>query len=417
MIEFTRLAGAFGSRGLAALGGVLLSIIVARAVGPEGLGRFAVFVSLLGFFCILARRGLDMLLIRSIAWARRESGSGIPVTMFGYCASRVLAPAFFLGCIGAALLASGWVGKPLTGSVALMPLAVVFFTIAALAAGYFKGRSLTWLAPFFEIGGVSLLATCFVAIGVLAGSSPNEMLITCAFVGALFVLVLVAGITIRRDAPLGQRPPVLAAEQKLELRSGQVDFTLIALAVFLTQAGSFVLVAPILAEEELGYLRAAERFAVLVSFPMLVINPFIAPRIARLWREGNALHLGRLVLAAVVGCSAVAAAILAPLLVFPARVLDLMGAGFAEGSGYLRLMACAHFVAAVLGPLGVLLNMVGGERKSMWINLGTLIAVLVLAPLGALFFSANGFAVVYSFMIAIRYALVARYAIRYVVVK
>jgi len=394
------------ARGLAALGGALLSIVVARLAGAEGLGQFAVFLSLLGALAILARHGKDMLLIRAVAWAEGRADAATSVALLGHGALRVAGVAVVLGLGGSALLASGWLGTAFTGTVALMPLALLLLTLLALVSGYAKGRSRAWLAPLFEIGGISMVAALILAGTAFLITDLGEAAIAGAFLAALGLLILMAGAMLWRDMPVGAPLPRLEPAQKAELRSGQVDFTLIALATFLTQAGSFVLAAPFLTEADLGLMRAAERLALLVSFPMLAINPVIAPRIVQLSRGGDAAGLRRLTLRALVASTGIAACVLLPLLIFPERALALMGAEFAAAVPYLRLMAVAQFLAAVIGPLAMMLTMSGRERVSMWINLGTLALAFVLVPSLSMAHGASGFALAYASIIVTRLGLI-----------
>ena len=396
------------SRGIASLGGFLLSLIVAQIAGAEGLGPFAVFLSVLGILSIIARRGQDRLVTRAVAWMDHKAEEGTAVALLLFAASRALFPAITLGLIGSLLLASGWLGSAFPGTIVVMPLALLAITLLALVAGYAKGVSRAWIAPLFEIGGISLLATLILACMVLTGNAVPEVSITIALLAALlFLLILVAGFMIWRDMPGRKRLPLLDADQREEIRTGQVDFTLIALATYLTQAGSFVLAAPLLSGTDLGLLRAAERLAFLVSFPVLAINPVISPRIVRLSRGRDADGLRRLTKNAVLTSAGLSACFLLPLLIWPERALALMGADFTDAVSYLRLMAAAHFLSALIGPLAVLMNMSGRERSSMWINLTTLAIAIPLVPGLSMMLGASGFAVAYSAVIIARNALIA----------
>lgn len=191
-------------------------------------------------------------------------------------------------------------------------------------------------------------------------------------------------------------------EMNKELHRGQAPFMLIAMASFLIKSGSFLLAAPFLSEADLGLLRASERLALLVSFSVLAINPVIAPRIVRLSRGGDPTGLRRLTGRAVLVSTGIAACVLVPLMIWPDRALALMGAEFAAAVPYLRVMACAQFLAAAIGPLAMMLNMSGRERVSMWINLATLALAAALVPGPSLAYGATGFAMAYAGIISIR---------------
>lgn len=402
MVYFFNLA----SRGVAVLGGVFLTLLIGRICGVEALGSFAVFLSIMGGFSILARYGLDRSLVRSIAWAEGRATHGTPVTLLWYGLKCVSVPSLVLGSFAAILLAGGWLGVAFSGAAVVTPLALFLLTTLALIASYAKGRSRAWLAPLFEIGGISMLTAFLLVILILVGSNVVDVSVTIAFVIALFILTFVAGLMIWRDMQGIQLILTLDAAQKTDLNVGRVDFTLIALATFLTQAGSFLLAAPFLSETDLGLLRAAERLALLVSFPVLAINPVIMPRIVRLSRTGDVKALRRLIYFAISLSGVAAFCIAIPLIAWPERALAIIGEEFVEAIFYLQLMVCFQFLGALIGPLAVLLNMSGHERASMWVNITALVLGVVLIPSLSLVYGALGFTIAYSVLVLIRVVLI-----------
>lgn len=403
-VTLVRLVGAMGARGGSALGGLLLSMLVARFAGAEGLGQFAVFTSLLGALALLSLHGTDILLMRSVAWADGRNTVGQALGLLWHGVSPVLLASCALGLLGSQLLASGWLGNAFPGTVALLPVALPMLTALALVAAYMKGRSRAWLAPLFEIGGVSLIAA-FVLIGMAWGrTSVDDMGIIRALVIALSLSGAIAVLMIARDRRLD--PGQTADKQlKAELRTGRLDFTLIAVATFLAQAGSFLIAAPYLSETELGLLRAAERLVIVISFAVLVVDPVIAPRIVKLCREGDRPALNRMIVKAMALSGGIATPVFCILLIWPEAALALMGPEFTAATGYMIVMALAHFVIAILGPLSMVLNMTGRERMSMRISIATLGLAVVAIPVLSSAFGASGFVAAYTFIIIARLGL------------
>lgn len=389
-------------RGLSALGGTALSIVIARLIGPEGVGQFAVFLSLLGVLSILARQGGESLLMRTVAWAIESPRTGLAVALFWYAQRRILVQSFLLGCLGAVILGSGLLGIAFPGAIAIMPLCLPLFSVLALVSGYARGMSRSWLAPCFGIGGISVLAACLVLLcSPLAGLNP-AVNVALAFTGALLLLLILALVMVLHDSPRPESIPVLNDQEKQDFYSGQTDFVLIALSVFLTQAGCFILAAPFLSEVELGLLRAAERLALLVSFPLLAINPMIAPKLVRLSRREDFRALKKLMIRSTLGCLGMAACILLPILICPEAVLMVMGEEFKSATMHLRIMAGAQFLIVVLGPFSMQLQMSGRERVYMWINLKVLALAAVFFPIFCLMFGVFGFTAVYAGLAVVR---------------
>lgn len=387
---------------LAAVGGLLLAAVISRTGGPAQLGMFTVMLSLIGVLSMIARRGQGSLLTRGVAWAIHRKGAQDSVALLVLAFRRILLLSALLGLAGSAVLRSGVLGSPFLGAVYLLPFIVLMVTSLALFAAYARGSARPWLAPFFEIGGISFLTVILLMPWLMSGGALTPAGVMCALLLSMLGLALAAGVIARRDHPVTLEGLYPDDDLRDELSRGQVPFMLIALSGFLIQSGSFLLAAPFLSETDVGLLRGAERLALLVGFCALVINPVIAPGIVRLARGGDMAGLWRLTLRAVMASSGIAACMLLPLLIWPERALALMGAEFAAAVPYLQLMACAQFLAAGVGPLAVMLNMSGRERVSMWINVGTLTLAFVLVPGLSLAYEATGFAVAYAAIVVTR---------------
>lgn len=394
------------AHGIASLGGIALAAGLARIGGSELLGRFTVFITLLGFFAVVARRGQSSLMIRAVSWILHTDGKAAALTLLASAIKRIVVPSILLGAVGSIVLWSEVLGRPYPGSVVALPFALLMITALSIVGGYARGSARPWLAPLFEMGGISLVTVVLLVVMLAAFKHTPAITVMIAFFAAMLLLVGVAVVLARRDLPRGTKILRSTDSQLDELRRGQIHFTLIAVASFMIQSGMFLLAAPFLSETDLGLLRGAERLALVVSFPVLAINPVIAPRIVRLARGGDATGLRRVALRVVVASSGLATCVLLPLLIWPDRALALLGTEFEAAAPYLRLMALTQFLASIIGPLAMVLNMSGREGVSMWINLGTLTLALAIVPLLCLVYGAIGFVVAYAALTMLRLGLI-----------
>lgn len=388
-----------------ALGGLSLAAVLGRIGGPEMLGMFTVMLSLLGALGMLARRGQGSLLTRAVAWAMHQDGPASALTLLVLAVQRVVVASLLLGSVGSVLLWSGMFGEPYPGSIIALPFVLLMVTVLSVVAGYARGSGRQWLAPVFEMGGISLVTVALLIL-LMAWGRPSSTIVLGIFLLAMLVLAGFSGILVRFDLPNGTKVLPPTDEQRGELHRGQIEFTLIAVAGFLIQSGSFLLAAPFLSEADMGLLRAAERLALLVSFPVLAIMPVFAPRIVCLARTGDHIGLKRVTTVAMMMCGGIGAPVLLVMMYWPELALTLIGAEFVTAGNYLRVMALAQFVAALLGPLAVILNLSGRETVSMWINLGTLAYALAVIPLLSVAYGAPGFAFAYSSVIIMRMVLI-----------
>lgn len=397
--------GGLMTRGMAALGASFLSIAIGRTLGPAELGQFSVFVGLLAIGGISGGRGLDMILMREVAIADLNASPRLRVALLGAALRLAIPSLLVVAALGAALLVSGVFGPRIPGSVVSCLLCLPMVGALMLVSGYMKGAGRNWLAPFFEIGGVSLLA-CAVIIGVAAtGGLLRSELVLAALAAAMLFSGAVAWLLVRRDARHGAWHSTVECTQRLNY--GQLTFTVINLSALLAQSGSFLIVAPFLEADELGLLRAAERLALVVSFPALAIRPYIAPKVVRRMQKGSRHSMIGLLRRSTFAGAAVSAFPIVILLLFPVEALALFGEGFGGAAPYLRTLATAHIVVLLLSPLSTVLNMGGGERANMWIGIATLLASVVCFPLFSIVLGAWGFVAAYTAVTVFRVVLVA----------
>ena len=404
----------FFTRGAAALGGVLFSLIVARLAGPEGLGLLAVFLSVLVVGALLARRGLDILLIRAVAKAKFLKEYGLPIRLFHYSLGKAMMTAFFIAIPVASIVFMGWLKISIPGAAISLLICIPMLTFLALISGFLKGVGRPWVAPLFEIGGISLLATLLIIAGMSVGLTLNIMNILLLFVVSMVLLCCIGIAHVLYTVPRSIPAPALTPRHRDELSYGQIEFTLIAVSTYLVQAGAFLLVVPYLSEQSLGLVRAAERLALIISFPVLVIEPFIAAQIVRYVQMRQQTEIKRLIVKAMLGGSAIVIPIFLFILIVPQIPLQWMGEEFVPATPYLRAMAFAHFVVVLLGPFIMVLNMGGGEKDAMWIALATLVTAFALYPVAASIWGAAGFVGAYVFLTIARSGWVTFRACRYI---
>ncbi|MFC3052310.1 lipopolysaccharide biosynthesis protein [Kordiimonas pumila] len=390
--QVVRLIITFATRVIAALGSSVLTFLIAHTSSPSVLGQFALFISLLGAFSIVSRRGLDFVLIRVIA-QNITSGSHIcTLSYLQFALRKCLWPTLILSIIGSLLLTTTLFGEALPGSGVAFAVALPMFTWLALVSGYFKGLGLPWVSPFFEIGGVSAAAGIIIASLLILDWMNSSVNILVCFIAALgFVSIVAKLLLTNRTVPEANKRVANKASW-----SGDLDLMLVALSTFLLQSGAFVIAAPFIDNTQLGLLRAAERLAVIVSFPGVVINSFIGAQIVHQITKADFLALRKTMRLSMLLGGLIAFPPLMVFTFFPEISLTFLGDGYIESAPYLRLMAIANFVVVIFFPYCMLISLGGLERSAMKINLAFLGLGLILFPLFAMLFGAIGFTIVYA---------------------
>jgi O-antigen/teichoic acid export membrane protein len=391
-------SGTAGTKIAALALGLLLNIVLARVLAPEGFGAYAVALTAVMLATMPLRTALAMLLAREIP--AHVAGGDLGALRGLLRGTHALALVYCLVVVLAAVVA--WAAGAGRGQLELWGWALALVPLYALAAA--RGAVLTGLhraasGQFAE----HVLRPALLVAAVLLAPVLWPRLLTPAGAMALHVAVMVVAVAFGAWLARRALPPTLAAHAPRYDTAAWLralgPFALLAAV----QAGNATLPVLFLGASgqaaEAGLYRAAEQFASLVTFAMIAVNLVLGPRLAEAFFEEDRAEGQRLVRWSA-RASLLAATPLALVFVFGgAFVLRwLYGAPFVAAAPALAVLAAAALVNAACGPTGVILNMAGKERESLRaVGAGlatTALACVLLAPkygaLGAACASALG---------------------------
>lgn len=426
----------FGVRVLVALGGIGLSVVIARMAGAGGLGQVTFALALATVMSTVARSGLDIALLKAVAGRLTQDGqqdsqnaskppnqhpsqhpdrrhaAELPGHLGDVLGTTTL---WALGlCLPLAALAmAGWPAALGSDAARVLIWAVLPLTVLAVIAGYLRGIARVAVASVVDVSGIALLAALVLGALYLAGWTLSAGAIAAIILALVVACALASAAWAWRDAQArAGGAPGRSADAAAALRTGRWYLMWSALAALVTQTGAFVLVGPVLDDGELGLARAAERLAVLITFPLTAVNPFIAPRIVRHVTLGDAPGMRRLIAKACLASTLPALPLTLALCLAPVTALALFGPDFAAAAPILQIMALTQLATAATAPVSQLLYLGGHERTLTGILLATMVLGLVLFPLGAALAGGLGFALAYAAVNGIKAGLILAYARR-----
>lgn len=114
---------------------------------------------------------------------------------------------------------------------------------------------------------------------------------------------------------------------------------------------------------DVGLYGIAVRIALLTSMIIYAVTAAVGPKFAELSAQQNTAALRMLTQRTSLGMTVVAAPVLAVMVVFPKFILGLFGHGFEAASLVLIILAVGQFVQVAAGAVGHLLMMSGHERS------------------------------------------------------
>lgn len=363
--ENTLAAGIAGVGGLkvgAMLLGVLISVLLARILGPKAFGQYAFAFSTATLLTLPMLQGLPVLLLRDVSRALPEARATLSARMMRYAAGVVVAAAVVL-CILAVTVVGHGTGRAfgteplLTGSALALPLVLVL-TLCLGSVLRAAGHHVAGQVPDLSVRPGAFLLLLLVAWVWLELDAGTTMLLhlLAAFVAlavALFQAVRRHALAWGRSsaAPVGAWTLALLPLSTLagmQLVNSQID--LVILGLF----------AP---DSEVGVYRVATLLALQVSFMLAIVTAVVAPSFAKLHGAGRLDELRRLNRLSARLAMAFGAAVFLVYLLAGRWLLDVaVGPEYAPAYVPLIILSAAHAASLWAGTTNVLLTMIGHER-------------------------------------------------------
>ncbi len=348
--------------------GFLVSIALARGLGPGGYGVYSYVMALVALLVIPSELGMPALMTREVAVtnARKDWGH-----MRGLIRRAHQATGLFtvvLTAIGAAAL---WVwgdrvGPARLGTMWVGLLLVPIVSLNALRSSMLRGLRKVLLAQFPEQIVRPLAFLILIVVVAAAASGP----MTPAQVMGLQVAATAAAFVCGLILFLRHRPPELllavpAYKTAFWLKSS-VPFGLTAAMQLINGRTDIFVLGLFRADHEIGIYRVACQIAALVTFGLSIVNSVQGPHIAHLYATGDKRRLQQMVTRSSRGILLITLVIVAAILLFGKVFLDrVYGIEYASAFVPLVILCVGQLVSATAGSVASLLNMTGHERDTM----------------------------------------------------
>jgi len=353
--------------GVSRLGGAglsfLLTVALARLLGPGEYGVYAVSVAWVMLLSVPVCLGADPLLVREIA--RRWAGDvthGQAGAVVRWAVVRTLAVSLLtIAGVAAVVGVGSWSGRD-GGVLLIVVFALPAIGLAQIAQSALRGSErvvvgtalgqVFWPTLMFAGLGVWLLFDWERAAGYAAGLFAAAWAI-CAVVGLAWLGRQLLSAVLRRSPQADALDSLWRPALSFVLMSGMA---LLNLRIDLLMVDAFE------GKTASGVYAFASSFAMLVVLGQSTASTVYGPRFATLAAEGRHEALRRAYrVATILG---LVSASLATLLyaVAGSSLLSLAGEDYTPGYGALLVLAAAQLIGASFGPVRMLLAMTDAER-------------------------------------------------------
>jgi len=139
---------------------------------------------------------------------------------------------------------------------------------------------------------------------------------------------------------------------------------------------------------DVARFHIALRLTALVAIVLLSFNSLLAPKIARYHAAARRFEMARYVRRVTALMTAFSAVPVAALLASPEQILALFGDGFRAAADIVRIMTVGQCFNIVVGPVGLMLAMTGGERSmrnaAAAVSAAAVLALVLIVPDGGI---------------------------------
>lgn len=378
--------GSIGVKAVYVLVQFAVGVLLARMLGPEGLGIYAFIMALVHLLVIGAQFGFPAFLVRSVAVSRAQNayaeikGQIIGAGQIVLALSLTLMAVGFLWLSGAGLAFGGISRSALVAGLFLLPL----LALTATSSGAIRGLGHVIVGQLPDqvvrpITFLSVLLTLHVSGVVL---TPERTLLAHGL--AAFVALTLAAVVLLRLLPDPARRTV-ADMQRAQLLRQSMPFLLLAGAQVLNYQTDVLMLGLLTTQEQVGLYRVALQVSDGVGVALFALSAAIAPQLARLHAQGDWRHIQRVLVYSHRGGVLLVLPLALGVALFSGPLLTLVfGEVYRPASSALEILALGKVAYASVGFSGLALSMLGRPGTAAIITLATVgmnvVLNLVLIP-------------------------------------
>lgn len=356
----------FGLKSINALLGLALSILLARALEPEGFGIYAFAISLMTLLAVPVQLGFPTLLVRQVSRYHQAGQNDLLKGILQRSNQAVLLLALLVG-ITAIVIA--WLLESRINTIQrttffwallLLPLATLNQLRQATLQGLLRVVQGQLPEAFIQPSLMLILVGIATFVGWL--TPPRAMAINCVVTGVAFLL---GTMMLIRVLPQQIRTTRARYDTSKWLQS-ILPLSLLAGLNVINGQTDILMLGLLGTDYDIGLYKVALAGASLVIFTLTAVNTVLAPHVSRMYNAGDNVRLQYLVTKSARIIFIVALPVAAILIVFGEAII-----GFAYGSAYisahipLAILCLGQLVNAGMGSVVLILNMSGYEREAV----------------------------------------------------
>lgn len=370
---------ALGLKGGIVVAGFGMQVILARTLGPEGLGVYATFLSLATVLSITGGFGMPMAAARFMP-VYAASGQDARLRGFVAAAQRLTLASSALVAIGFCLIFVMFpaLRDQLGPAIAAAPI-IPLFGLGTLAAGELQALGQPLRSDLLmNLARVVMIAT-FVLLAGWFGDADATVALWLTGLAAL-VAWMAAHIAARRAMPVPSAGPRSEDERHIWISAG-MTFVLAMAAVSLIERLDTIMLGALVGAEAAGIYSVASRLALTVALATTSVLALMAPALARQAAARDRDGLQRTASLAVALALVLSLSVAAVLGGASPWLLPAFGPDFDAAAQPFAILLAGQVAVAACGSAGGLLALAGHNRALIVAAVGAVILDMALCLL------------------------------------
>ncbi|RME67329.1 MAG: hypothetical protein D6782_02775 [Alphaproteobacteria bacterium] len=377
------------TRSAGVIAGFSVTYLIGRDLGAEATGQYALIMQTAALLAIAGLMGLDVGVVRHLAKAiaeRKPVASSLLV--------RILSLGLAMTASVSVLLALGrnWVWPLLFGqNIAHDFLIVLCFLVVGrglsqLVSGLLRSQHHFALATAVWTLFISALSALALAFGL---AEDVKDALWAGLFGASFGAVVGIAVLFLSRSPIAN--PIDVPIKAIIVSS--LPLWLSGLLQVMSEWYGLVVAARMIGVADAGLFRVSVQIASTLMIVSATIFSVYSARISAAFHAGDRASAAQLARSAAIAGSLLAAPLAIAILLGADPLLAQIGPEFSDAFPTVLILTIAQLLIALTGPCGLVLAMSGHEKLNLLISLSASMALLVLAPVAAMFSGLEGLAI------------------------
>jgi O-antigen/teichoic acid export membrane protein len=355
----SRIAGLFGT--------FLFTLFVAKLFGAEIIGLYSLAMAFVNILLIVCVFGFDVFLVKVISTLpglNIASAIGFHLYRAVIISSTV---SVFIAVIGLLLsetfaeiiFQNSGLRYYFTWSfISLLPISILKILTATLR-GMSEVLKYSILDSFF----IPMFSFGFLLLGIFMIGYDSRIPILAYFLGVITSLII-AVIWVRRMVSFPNAISLIqTGDEKYPLFSVSLPMMVTSSMGLLLVWSDTLMIGALLNESQVGVYSVSAKIANLGGLILASINVVVAPRLAKIYKNGDSQKLIETVQRATLFTIIFTIPSLILIALSSTFLLDIIGSQFHEGRLLILILLTGQLISAIAGPVGYLLNMTGHHLK------------------------------------------------------